>query len=73
MRRSPIILVLLALVPLHTKAAPRTDPFEQNRRLGRGINIPGVFDRNGGPFPIRLWCRSTSRRSSMLASRTCGW
>src|ERR1039457_4442969 len=53
MRRLPIVLTLMALLPLHTKAAPGTDPFEQNRRLGRGINIPGVFDRNGetGPDP----------------------
>lgn len=51
MRRLPIVLTLMALLPLHTKAAPGTDPFEQNRRLGRGINIPGVFDRNGETVP----------------------
>jgi len=51
MRRPPFVLTLMALLPLYTKAAPGTDPFEQNRRLGRGINIPGVFDRNGGTVP----------------------
>src|SRR5664280_2581956 len=51
MRRLPIVLTLMALLPLHTKAAPGTDPFEQNRRLGRGINIPGVFDRDGKTVP----------------------
>ena len=51
MRRLPIVLALMALLPLHAKAAPGTDPFEQNRRLGRGINIPGVFDRNGETVP----------------------
>src|ERR1017187_3903649 len=51
MRRLPIVLTLMALLPLHTKAAPGTDPFEQNHRLGRGINIPGVFDRDGKTVP----------------------
>jgi hypothetical protein len=50
MKRLPIVLALVALLPLHGTAAPGTDPCERNRRLDRGINIPGVFDRNGGTF-----------------------
>ncbi len=51
MRRLPIVLALMALVSPHTRTAPLTDPFGQNRGLGRGINIPGVFDLKGEPVP----------------------
>ncbi len=34
-----------------TAGLAQVDPFAQNRRLGRGINIPGVFDRAKGTVP----------------------
>jgi len=51
MRHASVILAAMALLPLAGEAAPATDPFAQNRLLGRGINIPGVFDRSGAAVP----------------------
>ncbi|HEY2015760.1 MAG TPA: glycoside hydrolase family 5 protein [Bryobacteraceae bacterium] len=45
--RIGLLMALLGVVG----AWGRTDPFAQNRRLGRGINIPGVFDRSGAEIP----------------------
>lgn len=48
MRSLRVIAGLLVLI----SAAPgQPDPFAQNRRLGRGINVPGVFDRAGAVVP----------------------
>jgi len=44
-------LTALLIAGLATGALAQTDPFAQNQRLGRGINIPGVFDFNGRPVP----------------------
>jgi endoglucanase len=50
--RSNRFLALAALAGLSAMAVfPQSDPFAQNRRLGRGINIPGVFDRGGATVP----------------------
>jgi endoglucanase len=51
--RSPSFKVLLGLVALAVVATAQTDPFAQNQRLGRGLNLPGVFDRaaDRGPVP----------------------
>jgi hypothetical protein len=65
MRNLPIVLALMTLLPPHAKAAPDTDPFEQNRRLGRGINIPGVFDRNEETVPDPERVVSSSRIHTM--------
>ncbi len=49
----PFRTVLIA-VALAAACAAQVDPFAQNRRLGRGINLPGVFDRfdpNNGKVP----------------------
>jgi endoglucanase len=45
--RAGLLIVILASSTLRAQ----TDPFQQNVRLGRGINIPGVFDRTGVPVP----------------------
>ena len=42
-----LVGLLIALSSLFAQ----TDPFAQNRRLGRGINLPGVFDRAGKDVP----------------------
>lgn len=42
---------LLVITGLAISAGAQVDPFAQNRRLGRGINLPGVFDRSGVPVP----------------------
>jgi endoglucanase len=49
--RISTMLPALVLAGLAIDAAAQTDPFAQNRRLGRGINLPGVFDRSGAPVP----------------------
>ena len=50
--RSNRLLALAALAGLSAMAGfPQSDPFAQNRRLGRGINIPGVFDLGGATVP----------------------
>ena len=50
MKASSLVVVVLAAAYL-TTALAQVDPFAQNRRLGRGINIPGVFDRAKGKVP----------------------
>ncbi len=44
-------MVLTLGVTWAIAALAQVDPFEQNRRLGRGVNIPGVFDRSGATVP----------------------
>ncbi len=50
--RSIRLLTVLTLFGLSALCAfGQTDPVTQNQLLGRGINIPGVFDRPGGTVP----------------------
>lgn len=49
MRLFEALLLSAALFTPWLGAQP--DPFAQNRRLGRGVNLPGVFDRAGRPVP----------------------
>jgi endoglucanase len=52
MKRTRLALLTLSLAALAvTGASAQTDPFAQNRRLGRGVNLPGVFDRGRGAVP----------------------
>jgi hypothetical protein len=49
MKSSRLVAALLAMAGLGAlNGVAQVDPFAQNRRLGRGINLPGVFDRRAG-------------------------
>ena len=48
---NPFLCSAAALALFAAGASAQTDPFAQNRRLGRGINLPGVFDRGRGEVP----------------------
>ncbi len=43
--------LLAGAVFFAASSLPQDDTFSANRRLGRGINLPGVFDRRGEPVP----------------------
>ena len=46
------LLAVLAIAGLAVMGAlAQTDPFVENRRLARGINIPGAFDRSRATVP----------------------
>ena len=47
--KPPALLAMLVLGSV--SAWSQADPFAQNQRLSRGINIPGVFDRSGAEVP----------------------
>jgi endoglucanase len=52
MKPTRLLAALLVIAGLGaSSASAQVDPFAQNRRLGRGINLPGVFDRRAGPVP----------------------
>ena len=50
MRASRLLIAALSAASV-TAGLAQVDPFAENRRLGRGINIPGVFDRAKGTVP----------------------
>jgi endoglucanase len=51
MQSNKLLAMLTAAGLAAIGACAQTDPFAQNQQLGRGINIPGVFDEAGSAIP----------------------
>lgn len=51
MKAGSVVRILAVAGLAAAVGAAQTSPFAQNKRLGRGINLPGVFDRAGAAVP----------------------